>query len=120
MSHPQGATLTPQGSSTIAGGQAQHDPRNRTAPHPFDPERVVERSDGVTPTAFQRHQIANHRRWGQPADDSKPYSSSYTEEEFHRALDPPEAFGGASLVRECIVARGLSTTVSRPVTFVLS
>jgi tetratricopeptide (TPR) repeat protein len=30
--------------------------------------------------------LAMHRRWGQPAEDAKPYSS-YTEEEFHRALD---------------------------------
>lgn len=30
--------------------------------------------------------LAMHRRWGQPAYDAKPYSS-YTEEEFHRALD---------------------------------
>jgi tetratricopeptide (TPR) repeat protein len=30
--------------------------------------------------------LAMHRRWGQEAPDAKPYSS-YTEEEFHRALD---------------------------------
>lgn len=30
--------------------------------------------------------LTMHRRWGQAADDAKPYSS-YTEEEFHRALD---------------------------------
>ncbi|MEK6676120.1 MAG: tetratricopeptide repeat protein [Planctomycetota bacterium] len=30
--------------------------------------------------------LAMHRRWGQAAEDAKPYSS-YTEEEFHRALD---------------------------------
>ena len=29
--------------------------------------------------------LAMHRRWGQPAPDAQPYSS-YTEEEFHRAL----------------------------------
>jgi hypothetical protein len=30
--------------------------------------------------------LALHRRWGQEAPDAKPYSS-YTEEEFHRAMD---------------------------------
>jgi hypothetical protein len=30
--------------------------------------------------------LAMHRRWGQEAQDAKPYSS-YTEEEFHRAID---------------------------------
>ncbi|PCJ46187.1 MAG: hypothetical protein COA74_14130 [Gammaproteobacteria bacterium] len=30
--------------------------------------------------------LAMHRRWGQEAPDSAPYSS-YTEEEFHRALE---------------------------------
>lgn len=30
--------------------------------------------------------LVMHRRWGQPAPDAKPYSS-YTEEEFHRALN---------------------------------
>jgi tetratricopeptide (TPR) repeat protein len=30
--------------------------------------------------------LALHRRWGQEAPDAKPYTS-YTEEEFHRALD---------------------------------
>ena len=30
--------------------------------------------------------LAMHRRWGQSAPDAKPYSS-YTEEEFHRALE---------------------------------
>ncbi|QDU54188.1 tetratricopeptide repeat protein [Aeoliella mucimassa] len=30
--------------------------------------------------------LAMHRRWGQEAPDAKPYSS-YTEEEFHRALE---------------------------------
>lgn len=30
--------------------------------------------------------LTMHRRWGQPAEDAKPYSS-YTEEEFHRAFD---------------------------------
>ena len=30
--------------------------------------------------------LAMHRRWGQDAPDAKPYSS-YTEEEFHRALE---------------------------------
>ncbi len=30
--------------------------------------------------------LAMHRRWGQEAPDAKPYTS-YTEEEFHRAMD---------------------------------
>jgi hypothetical protein len=30
--------------------------------------------------------LALHRRWGQEAPDAKPYTS-YTEEEFHRAMD---------------------------------
>jgi hypothetical protein len=30
--------------------------------------------------------LVMHRRWGQEAPDAKPYSS-YTEEEFHRALE---------------------------------
>lgn len=31
--------------------------------------------------------LTMHRRWGQPAPDAAPYFSSYTEEEFHRALE---------------------------------
>ncbi|MEI6848017.1 MAG: DUF4062 domain-containing protein, partial [Chlorobiaceae bacterium] len=47
------------------------------------------RSQGVINTEIDKCDVfilAMHRRWGQEAPDAKPYTS-YTEEEFHRALD---------------------------------
>ena len=47
------------------------------------------RSQGVINRDIDRSDVfvlALHRRWGQEAPDAKPYSS-YTEEEFHRAMD---------------------------------
>ncbi|MCG8509322.1 MAG: DUF4062 domain-containing protein, partial [Rhodospirillales bacterium] len=47
------------------------------------------RSQGVINREIDRCDVfilAMHRRWGQEAPDAKPYSS-YTEEEFHRALE---------------------------------
>ncbi|MDQ3583719.1 MAG: tetratricopeptide repeat protein, partial [Pseudomonadota bacterium] len=41
-------------------------------------DQDIDRSDAFV--------LALHRRWGQPAPDAKPYTS-YTEEEFHLALD---------------------------------
>ena len=47
------------------------------------------RAQGVINQDIDRSDVfvlALHRRWGQEAPDAKPYSS-YTEEEFHRALE---------------------------------
>ena len=47
------------------------------------------RSQGVINAEIDRCDVfilALYRRWGQPAPDAEPYSS-YTEEEFHRALE---------------------------------
>ena len=50
---------------------------------------MTRRSQGLINQEIDRCDVfvlAMHRRWGQEAPDAKPYSS-YTEEEFHRALD---------------------------------
>ncbi|MGH8590398.1 MAG: DUF4062 domain-containing protein [Gammaproteobacteria bacterium] len=47
------------------------------------------RAQGVINQEIDRSDVfvlALHRRWGQEAPDAKPHSS-YTEEEFHRAMD---------------------------------
>ncbi len=47
------------------------------------------RAQGVINRDIDRSDVfvlALHRRWGEEAPDAKPYSS-YTEEEFHRAMD---------------------------------
>ena len=47
------------------------------------------RAQGVINQDIDRSDVfvlALHRRWGQEAPDAKPYTS-YTEEEFHRAMD---------------------------------
>jgi hypothetical protein len=47
------------------------------------------RAQGVINQDIDRSDVfvlAVHRRWGQEAPDAKPYSS-YTEEEFHRAME---------------------------------
>ena len=50
---------------------------------------MTRRSQGLINQEIDRCDVfvlAMHRRWGQETPDAKPYSS-YTEEEFHRALD---------------------------------
>ncbi len=53
------------------------------------PAVMTTRSQGLINQEIDRCDVfvmAMHRRWGQEAPDAKPYSS-YTEEEFHRAVD---------------------------------
>ncbi|MEK6263075.1 MAG: tetratricopeptide repeat protein [Planctomycetota bacterium] len=60
---------------------------------------MTRRSQGLINQEIDRCDIfvlAMHRRWGQEAPDAKPYSS-YTEEEFHRAIDRWDRTGSPTL-----------------------
>ncbi len=64
------------------------------------PAVMTRRSQGLINQKIDQCEVfvlAMHRRWGQEAPDAKPYSS-YTEEEFHRAVDRWQRTGSPTVL----------------------